>query len=161
LIKARLTPETWRLEIVGDGVAIGKPRKLDDGTAIDYATLLELGKKHGVKFLKAMQCKTYAAPQGHGLWEGVPLREVLRLLVGDVDNNVRRLTWNSYHNDNPKSGQLFRTSLSYREVIDTPPGELPVFLAYRLNGAPLSLVRGGPVRILVPWAHGFKSVKWL
>ena len=37
LVKARLTPETWRLEIVSDGsTKIEKPRKLEDGTAIDF-----------------------------------------------------------------------------------------------------------------------------
>ena len=41
------------------------------------------------------------------------------------------------------------------------PGELPPFIAYRLNGQPIPLERGGPVRMLIPWAHGFKSVKWL
>src|SRR5262249_35485527 len=25
----------------------------------------------------------------------------------------------------------------------------------------ISLLRGGPVRMIVPWAHGFKSIKWL
>jgi hypothetical protein len=45
--------------------------------------------------------------------------------------------------------------------METPPGELPAFLAYQLNGEPIPPVRGGPVRMLVPWAHGFKSVKWL
>ena len=45
--------------------------------------------------------------------------------------------------------------------METPPGELPPFLAYRLNGVPLPLERGGPVRMLIPWAHGFKSIKWL
>jgi hypothetical protein len=45
--------------------------------------------------------------------------------------------------------------------METPPGELPAFLAYRLNGEPISLLRGGPVRMIVPWAHGFKSIKWL
>src|SRR5690349_17386600 len=44
LVNARLTPESWRLEIVGDGCKIEKPRKLDNGTAIDYGTLLDLGK---------------------------------------------------------------------------------------------------------------------
>ena len=45
LVKARLTPETWRLEIVSDGSArIEKPRKLEDNTAIDLPTLRELGK---------------------------------------------------------------------------------------------------------------------
>src|SRR4051794_11890513 len=57
LIQARLTPETWQLEIVGDNCAIEKPRTIADGTAIDFATLCDLGKKHGVKFLKAMQCR--------------------------------------------------------------------------------------------------------
>ena len=45
--------------------------------------------------------------------------------------------------------------------METPPGELPPFVAYRLNGRPIPLVRGGPVRMVVPWAHGFKSIKWL
>src|SRR5882762_11560264 len=40
-------------------------------------------------------------------------------------------------------------------------GELPAFLAYRLNGEPIPLIRGGPVRMVIPWAHGFKSIKWL
>src|SRR5437773_4995302 len=45
--------------------------------------------------------------------------------------------------------------------METPPWDLPVFVAYKLNGEPISLVRGGPVRLVVPWAHGFKSIKWL
>src|SRR6201995_1952799 len=45
--------------------------------------------------------------------------------------------------------------------METPPGELPAFIAYHLNGEPLSLKRGGPVRMVIPWAHGFKSIKWL
>jgi DMSO/TMAO reductase YedYZ molybdopterin-dependent catalytic subunit len=158
LIRARLTPETWRLEIVGDNSAqVERPRKLDDGSAIDLPMLHELAKKHGVKFLKAMQCLNIAQPLGQGLWEGVPLREVLRL-AGRL-SNVRRVYWHGFHNNDPK--QLFQSSLGLNQALDTPPGELPVFLAYRLNGAPLTLPRGGPVRMVVPWAHGFKSIKWL
>lgn len=157
-VRARLTPESWRLEIVSDGTAqIERPRRLDDNSAVDYATLLELGKKHGVKFLKAMQCLNIAQPLGQGIWEGVPLRDVLRL-VGRV-SNCRRVYWHGFHNNDPK--QLFQSSLGYNQVLDTAPGELPVFVAYRLNGAPLTPKRGGPVRIVVPWAHGFKSIKWL
>src|SRR5262249_32253496 len=36
-----------------------------------------------------------------------------------------------------------------------------VFLAFRLNGRPLPIERGGPVRMLVPEAYGYKSIKWL
>src|SRR5262245_56232374 len=78
LVKARLTPESWRLEIEAEGKAkLQKPRRLDSGNALDMAGLLELGKKHGVKFLKAMQCNNIPLPLGQGLWEGVPLRDVL------------------------------------------------------------------------------------
>src|SRR5436853_6932204 len=71
LVKARLTPETWRLEIVGDDSSrVEKPRKLDDGTALDLPALEALGRRHGVKFLKAMQCLNIAQPLGQGLWRG-------------------------------------------------------------------------------------------
>jgi DMSO/TMAO reductase YedYZ molybdopterin-dependent catalytic subunit len=166
LVAARLTPETWRLEITADATpnaaikepaGLGTPLTLADGNALDYATLHDLGKKHGVKFLKVMQCLNIPAPLGQGLWEGVPLREVLRL-CGPL-RNVRRIYYWGFHNNDPK--QLFQSSLSYSQAMETPPGELPAFLAYRLNGEPLSLLRGGPVRMVIPWAHGFKSIKWL
>lgn len=166
LVKARLTPGTWRLEITADDTVsqivtqkaqLGRQFRQSDGTALDIAALMQLAQKHRVMFLKAMQCLNIANPLGQGLWEGVPLREVLRL-CGPI-TNVRRVYYWGFHNDDPK--QLFRSSLSYSEVMETPPGELPVFLAYKLNGEPLSLERGGPVRMVVPWAHGFKSIKWL
>jgi DMSO/TMAO reductase YedYZ molybdopterin-dependent catalytic subunit len=158
LVNARLTPETWRLEIISDGsTQIEKSRTLSAGTAIDLAALQELGKRHGVKFLKAMQCLNIPQPLGQGLWEGVPLREILKL-AGKV-NNIRRVYYHGFHNNDPK--QLFQSSLGYNQVMETPPWDLSAFVAYRLNGQPISLMRGGPVRMIVPWAHGFKSIKWL
>ena len=74
-------------------------------------------------------------------------------------SNVRRVYYWGFHNNDPK--QMFQSSLAINQVLDTPPGELPPFVAYRLNGQPIPLERGGPVRMVVPWAHGFKSVKWL
>ena len=162
LLSARLTPETWRLEITTDEVIkrpakISRPLTIADGTALDYKTLLKLGEQHGVKFIKAMQCLNIPAPLGQGLWEGVPVREVLKL-CGQM-RDVRRIAYWGFHNDDPK--QMFRSSLSFTQAMETPPGELPPFLAYKLNGEPISLERGGPVRMIVPWAHGFKSIKWL
>jgi DMSO/TMAO reductase YedYZ molybdopterin-dependent catalytic subunit len=158
LVKAKLTTETWRLEVVAEGkAAVAKPLRSEGGTALDYASLLELGRARGVKFLKAMQCNNIAQPLGQGLWEGVPLRDVIRL-AGTM-KDVRRVYYWGFHNDDPK--QMFRSSMAINQVLDTPPGELPPFVAYRLNGEPIPLERGGPVRMVVPWAHGFKSVKWL
>jgi DMSO/TMAO reductase YedYZ molybdopterin-dependent catalytic subunit len=158
LIQARLTAETWRLEITSDGSAqLEKPRRRADGTALDLPALEALGKRHGIKFLKAMQCLNIAQPLGQGLWEGVPLREILKT-VGKV-NNVRRVYYWGFHNNDP--AQVFQSSLGYNQVMETPPWDLPPFVAFRLNGEPISLLRGGPVRLIVPWAHGFKSIKWL
>jgi DMSO/TMAO reductase YedYZ molybdopterin-dependent catalytic subunit len=160
LVQARLTPETWRMEIGVDPAPkedIKERAAIAHPVTLDLPALRELGAKHGVKFIKAMQCLNIATPLGQGLWEGVPLREVLRL-VGRM-SNVRRIYYSGFHNDDP--AQLFQSSLSYSQVMETPPGELPVFVAYRLNGEPLPLERGGPVRMIVPWAHGFKSIKWL
>jgi hypothetical protein len=165
--EARLTPETWRLEITADSIVeepiirvpatMAHPRTLAEGTAIDLPTLLGWGAKHEVKFLKAMQCLNIDTPLGQGLWAGVPLRDLL-LYCGKM-SNVRRIYYWGYHNNDPK--QMFQSSLSYTQVMETPPGELPAFIAYRLNGEPISPQRGGPVRMVVPWAHGFKSIKWL
>src|SRR3954451_17241465 len=158
LAAARLTPETWRLEIVAEaGAQLQTPRTLQTGNAIDLPTLQALGKTHAVRFLKAMQCLNIAQPLGQGLWEGVPLRDVLKLAGASAD--VRRVYYWGFHHDKPD--QLFQSSLSYTQVMEAPPWELPPFVAYRLNGEPLSLTRGGPVRMVVPWAHGFKSIKWL
>jgi DMSO/TMAO reductase YedYZ molybdopterin-dependent catalytic subunit len=158
LVKARLTPESYRLEIVSDGTCqIMTPRTLEKNNAIDLATLEKLGQQHGRKFLKAMQCLNIAQPLGQGLWEGVPLRELLKL-VGRI-SNIRRVYYWGFHNNDPK--QLFQSSMSYTQAMEAPPWELGPFVAYRLNGQPLSLQRGGPARMIVPWAHGFKSIKWL
>jgi DMSO/TMAO reductase YedYZ molybdopterin-dependent catalytic subunit len=166
LTQARLTAETWRLEIVADTftsdvvkepATLGKQFTLAGGTALDLPALIELGKKHRVQFLKAFQCLNIAAPLGQGLWEGVPLREVLRL-CGPM-RNVRRIYYSGFHNNDPK--QLFQSSLSYTQAMETAPGELPPFIAWRLNGEAIPLKRGGPVRLVIPWAHGFKSIKWL
>jgi DMSO/TMAO reductase YedYZ molybdopterin-dependent catalytic subunit len=158
LVRARLTPETWRLEIVSDGsTQAANPLTLAKGNALDLPTLEKLGRQHGKKFLKAMQCLNIARPLGQGLWEGVPLRDVLKL-VGKL-NNIRRVYYWGFHNNDPK--QLFQSSVGYNQVMETPPWDLGPFIAYRLNGQAIPLVRGGPVRMIIPWAHGFKSIKWL
>ena len=157
LARARLTPDSWRLEIVGDESSeVAHPRRLEDRTALDMAALREIGKSHGVKYLKAMQCNNIPAPLGQGLWEGVPLREV----IGQVGliGNVRRVYFWGFHNNDP--AQLFQSSLPFNRVMETPPWEPPI-VAFRLNGEEIPLQRGGPVRMVVPWAHGFKSIKWL
>lgn len=155
-----LARETWKLEVVSDPAAPAKlrhPLSKEAGTALDWAGLMKLADKHAVRFLKIMTCNNIGSPLGMGLWEGVPLRTVVWLAQPTAD--VRRVSYYGYHNDDPK--QRFQSSLPVGRVLEDPPGEYPVLLCYKLNGEFLSPKRGGPVRVLVPEAYGFKSVKWI
>ena len=77
-----LTRETWKLEVISDPdnpAKLGRELTKEDGTALDFAGLLQLGEKHAVRFAKVMTCLNIGCPLGMGIWEGVPLREVLWL----------------------------------------------------------------------------------
>jgi DMSO/TMAO reductase YedYZ molybdopterin-dependent catalytic subunit len=155
-----LDRETWRLEVVADpesNANIEQPLSKEMGTAFDWAGLMKLVEKHATRYIKVMTCNNIGEPLGVGLWEGVPLRELI-WLTRPVEN-IRRVFYYGYHNDDPK--QRFQSSLAIGRVLEDPPGELPVMLCYKLNGEWISPKRGGPVRMLVPEAYGFKSVKWL
>jgi len=155
-----LTRDTWRLEVVSDPdhpATLGRQLTRNDGTALDFPGLLRLGEEHAVRFAKLMTCLNIGCPLGMGVWEGVPLRDVLWLTR--PRENLRRVFYYGYHNDDPK--QLFRSSLPAGRVLEDPADLPPVILCYKLNGEWLTGERGGPVRVVVPEAYGFKSVKWL
>jgi DMSO/TMAO reductase YedYZ molybdopterin-dependent catalytic subunit len=157
---AGLQRESWRLEVVADpesNARIGLPLSEKLGTALDFDALLRLGELHGVQYMKALTCSNLGEPLGMGLWEGVPLR-VLVWMTRPIEN-IRRVFYHGHDNDDPT--QRFQSSLPIGRVLEDLPGELPVILCYRLNGEFLTSKRGGPVRMIVPEAYGFKSIKWL
>jgi len=54
-----LTRETWRLEVNSDQnnpARLRSPLTRADNTALDFDTLIELGKTHAVRFAKVMTC---------------------------------------------------------------------------------------------------------
>ena len=158
--QAGLTRETWKLEILADPdhrATLGRSFNHKEGTALDFAGLMKLAEKHTVRFAKTMTCLNIGCPLGTGLWEGVPLREVIWLT--EPRENLRRVFYHGYHNDDPQ--QMFRSSLPIDRVREDPFDLPPVILCYKLNGQWLNSERGGPVRVVVPEAYGFKSIKWL
>lgn len=149
-----LTRETWKVEVFSDPenkASIGRPIRLD------WASLMKLAETRAVRVPKIMTCNNIGRPLGMGLWEGVPLRDLVWLTEPKED--LRRVFYWGYHNDDPK--QMFRSSLPIGRVLEDPPGMPPVLVCFKLNGDFLTPERGAPVRILVPEAYGFKSVKWL
>jgi DMSO/TMAO reductase YedYZ molybdopterin-dependent catalytic subunit len=161
--QAGLTPVSWRLEIVSDDPPwqpiLKKTLRTEDQTALTLQDLEELFRARPVRCIKTLQCLLDEPRSGlcsNGFWEGVALRDVLERL--ERLQKVRRVFYWGYHE---KPREKFVSSLSLSEILETPPGHIPVFLAFRLNGRPLPIERGGPVRMIVPESYGFKSIKWL
>jgi DMSO/TMAO reductase YedYZ molybdopterin-dependent catalytic subunit len=153
-----LTRETWKLEVVSDPANPAKIKTpLAGQKALDFDGLMELAETKAVRFAKVMTCLNIGCPLGMGVWEGVPLREVIWRT--QPTENLRRVFYYGYHNDDPK--QLFQSSLPIGRVLEDPFDLPPVILCYKLNGQWLDSERGGPVRVVVPEHYGFKSIKWL
>jgi len=153
-----LVPETWSLEVVPDPAGnsvVEQPLSRELGNALSWDRLMSLAEKHAVRFLHVCTCTNGSNPYHMSLWEGVPLREVIWLTR--PKENVRRVYYESYHNENPP----FKSSLALGQILETPPGMMPVILAFRMNGRILPASHGGPVRMIVPGAYGSKSIKWI
>ncbi len=157
---------TWQLDILtdpedeaetGHACQLGNPMSKANGNAFSFTDLMKVAETKAVRFLKLVSCNNLSDPLGMGLWEGVPLRDVL--WQAKPLANYRSVYYDGYHNDDPK--QLFQCWLPANRVLEDPPGFLPVILCYKINGEWLTGERGGPVRMIVPEAYGFKSVKWL
>ena len=117
---------------------------------------MKLAEKHAVRFLHPCFCVNGDDPFHNSVWEGVPLREIIWLAKPKA--NIRRVYYQSYH---PEGVAPFQASLPLGQVLETPPGQIPVVLAYKMNGELIPAARGGPARMVVPGAYGDKSIKWV
>ncbi len=154
-----LVPETWSLDVVCDPTSncvIEQSLSRELGNALDWDGLMRLAAKHAIRFLQVCSCTNGADPFHMSLWEGVPLREVIRLIR--PRDNVRRVYYQSYH---PENLPPFQSSLPLGQVLENPPGQMPVILAYKRNEQIIPAAHGGPVRMIVPGAYGSKCIKWV
>lgn len=81
-------------------------------------------------------------------WEGIRLADFLEFLKVETHPE-------GYYAVYSRDGAYFE-SLSRDEAQDPR-----VLLAYGLNGRPLPMEHGGPLRLVVPFLQGYKSVKWV
>jgi len=154
-----LLPETWSLEVVPDPASncnVERSFSRAAGSALRWGDLMSLAEKQAVRFLHVCTCTNGPDPYHMTLWEGVPLREVVWLTRPQA--NVRRVYYQSYH---PENLPPFQASLPLGQILETPPGQMPVILAYKMDGRIIPASLGGPVRMLVPGSHGSKQIKWV
>ena len=81
-------------------------------------------------------------------WEGIRLVDFLDFLKVETHPE-------GYYAIYSRDGVYFET-ISRDEARDPR-----VLLAYGLNGSPLPEAHGGPIRLVVPFLQGYKSVKWV
>ena len=79
-LEVGLERKTWTLDVVPDpnsNPEVTNPLSREKGNPLTFDQLMKLAEKYAVRFLKIMTCNNIGAPLGMGLWEGVPLREII------------------------------------------------------------------------------------
>ena len=110
--------------------------------AIDYANLLKLTQ---VEKTADVHCVTGWSMLG-GVWKGVQISHLAQL--AEVKAEARYVILEAAH------GYTANVPLRYALADNA-------LITYRLNGRPLSLDHGAPVRGLIPDLYFWKSAKWI
>jgi DMSO/TMAO reductase YedYZ molybdopterin-dependent catalytic subunit len=146
---------TWRLQVSG---LVDRPLSL---------SLDELRKMGRTELVAGFECSGNRGPlQGlssNARWTGVPLKAVLdkagvkpqarEFVFFGADRGEEEVEW---RNDKFKVQQQFGRALTREKALSPEP-----MLMYALNGEPLTLHQGMPVRLVVPGWYGVNNVKWL
>lgn len=88
-------------------------------------------------------------------WTGTPLKPILEE-AGLSDRAVEVLFTGRDRGIQGEEDQYYQRSLRMEDVMRDE-----VLLAYEMNGAPLEIQHGFPLRLMVPGWYGMTSVKWL
>lgn len=129
--------ESWRLEIEGEvknPVSLSLDEIMGMGSGRDYNTLICIGNGIGGDLI------------GNARWRGVRLEDVLNH-AGLLENAAYVL----FHGaDGYSDGFPLERALH--------PGTR---LVYEMNGEPLPVAHGFPLRAVVPGLYGIKNLKWI
>lgn len=142
----RMTTDNWTIEVEGLAERPGSYR-LDE--LIDQDALEER-----IYRLRCVEAWSMVIP-----WIGVPLADVLRRF--EPSSTARYVQFFTYQNVLEMPGTRFPVlDWPYREGLrmDEAMNEL-AFLAVGLYGEVLPNQNGAPIRLVVPWKYGYKSIK--
>lgn len=135
----RVDPATWRLRVHGlveREVSLSLDELLDDALVEAWVTLTCVSNPVG------------GSLAGNALWTGLPVREVLAR-AGPQPGADMVLS---------RSADGFTASTPIEVLLD----ERDALLAVAMNGEPLPLAHGFPVRLVVPGLYGYVSAtKWV
>jgi DMSO/TMAO reductase YedYZ molybdopterin-dependent catalytic subunit len=130
-------------------------------------TIDELRKMGSTELIAGFECSGNRRPVqglvGNGKWTGVPLKTVLA--SAGLNPNAREIVF--FGADRGKESVNFRgtnfdVEQQYGRSIQRDQALSPEpFLAFALNGQPLTKHQGAPLRLIMPGWYGAPNVKWL
>jgi DMSO/TMAO reductase YedYZ molybdopterin-dependent catalytic subunit len=148
-------PAAFKLKVSG---LVDRPKQL---------SLDDLRKLGAADLVAGFECSGNRGPLqglcGNGKWTGVPLKTVLdsagvkasarEFVFFGADHGEEEVEWRTtkFKIDVP-----FGRSLNREKAMSPDP-----FLAWALNGEPLTKHQGKPLRLIVPGWYGVANVKWL
>jgi DMSO/TMAO reductase YedYZ molybdopterin-dependent catalytic subunit len=150
-----IDPAAFRLKISG---LVERPLSL----SVD-----DLKKMRNTDLIAGFECSGNRRPlQGlssNGKWTGVPLKTVLdhagvkrearEIVFYGADHGKEEVEWRTQKFD---FDYQFGRSLNREKALSPDP-----MLVWALNGEPLTLHQGSPLRLIVPGWYGVCNVKWL
>lgn len=150
--------DAWEIEI--EGVAKPGTRKLGDLKKLgldSVAMVLQCsGNGRGFFTHKASGSPWQVGAAGNVIWSGVPLKAVAEAM-GGVASGAKFITGTG--------GETLPKGVDPKTVIverSVPVAALEqALLAWEINGKPISLAHGGPVRLVLPGYYGINNVKYL
>jgi len=125
--------KTYTLEICGE---VEKPATLDWQGIQRLPRVQSVSDFHCVEGWSVLGCK----------WEGVSFSQIVELVKPKTDANSATF----------ECADGYTTSLSMEELSASN-----VLLAYGLNGEPLEVGIGFPLRLIVPGKYAYKSALWV
>lgn len=145
---AEFQPSPWSFEVTG---LCNSPRKYDLDDVYKKFKLEERAYRH-----RCVEAWAMCVP-----WTGFPLAELVKL--SDPKPEAEFVRFVTFHDP-----QLTRQMAiddypwPYAESLTLAEATNPLtLLATGIYGAPLPKQHGAPVRLVVPWKYGFKSIKSL
>jgi len=148
----RIEAAAWRLDTAG---LFGQPRAF---------TLDDLKKRPRVERTVCFECSGNQARAIHGLlgnatWAGASVKDLLHELKPSAEVK-EAIFWAADEGEETIRGNKypmrFARSMSLDDLLRSD-----AILAYEMNGQPLPVGHGFPVRLIVPGWYGIANVKWL
>jgi DMSO/TMAO reductase YedYZ molybdopterin-dependent catalytic subunit len=145
---AHVPPATWWLRVDGQ---VRRPLALD----LDALRAMPSTRVHAVLecFGNPLRPREPTRRVGNVEWRGTPVSAVLDLAGADGD-----LLWAQGHDSGVFEG---RACTEYLKDLPLAVVRERGVLAYEMNGEPLTVEHGSPVRLFVPGYFGTNNVKWL